>query len=176
MLKKISITFAVLLTAFLIFVVTRPSEFDVQRSIKISASPSDVFSYINNQLKWEEWSPWAKLDPNAEKFFGGAESGVGSVYKWSGNSEVGAGTSTIIESKKNELVKFQLDFEKPFKGTSFAEFTLNKEGNQTLVIWKMSGHKNFIMKLIGIFMNCDEMVGKDFEDGLESLKRVVEGN
>jgi len=176
MLKKILITLASIIVLFIAFVALQPSQFQVTRSIKITAAADKIFDYIDTQTKWEEWSPWAQMDPNAEKFFGGAVNGVGSFYKWSGNEKIGAGTSTIIESKKNEFIKFRLDFEKPMKSTSISEFSfvsMESEGS-TLVTWTMYGEKNFMAKLFGLFMNCEEMVGSEFEKGLANLKEVVE--
>ena len=59
----------------------QPSQIQVERSVVISSSDVEVYSYINNHLKWEEWSPWANLDDNAEKFYGGPLQGVGSYFK-----------------------------------------------------------------------------------------------
>ncbi len=38
----------------------------------------------------------------------------------------------------------------------------------------MTGKNNFFFKVFGLLMNCDNMVGKDFEKGLASLKAVAE--
>ena len=67
-----------------------------------------------------------------------------------------------------------MEFFKPFKATNTAEFDFKPDGNQTVVTWSMFGKNNFIGKVFGLFMNCDKMVGKDFEKGLVSMKSVVE--
>jgi hypothetical protein len=38
----------------------------------------------------------------------------------------------------------------------------------------MSGPSPFVTKVMGVFFNMDEMVGKDFERGLANLKSVAE--
>ena len=38
----------------------------------------------------------------------------------------------------------------------------------------MYGPANFMSKLIQVFMNLDNMIGKDFEAGLANLKKVAE--
>jgi hypothetical protein len=43
------------------------------------------------------------------------------------------------------------------------------------VTWTMSGKNNFIGKAIGLVMNCDKMVGTQFEQGLANLKSESEG-
>ena len=38
----------------------------------------------------------------------------------------------------------------------------------------MTGKNNFFFKAFGLFMNCDKMVGGDFEKGLAAMKSAVE--
>ena len=40
--------------------------------------------------------------------------------------------------------------------------------------WVMHGPANFMSKLIQVFMNLDNMIGKDFETGLANLKTLTE--
>ena len=40
--------------------------------------------------------------------------------------------------------------------------------------WAMFGPSPFMSKLMGVFMNFDRMVGKDFEQGLTNLKALAE--
>ena len=49
------------------------------------------------------------------------------------------------------------------KATNLAEFTFKPDGNQTLVTWSMSGKNNFVMKAFGLFMDCDKMIGSQFD-------------
>lgn len=158
----------------LIVIAGRPDEFVVSRSIKISASPEKIFPHVNDLHRWEAWSPWAKLDPNAKNSFAGADSGVGAAMSWAGNKKVGEGRMTIVESRPSDLIGIKLEFLKPFKATNAAEFTFRSEGGQTAVLWSMSGKNNFFFKVFGLFMDCDKMVGKDFEKGLAAMKSVAE--
>ena len=41
-------------------------------------------------------------------------------------------------------------------------------------MWVMYGPTRFIGKVLGIFMNMDAMIGRDFEAGLASLKTATE--
>jgi hypothetical protein len=153
---------------------SRPDDFRVTRSATIAAPPAAVFSQVNEIKKWEAWSPWQKMDPGMKQTYEGPAAGVGASQAWAGNSKVGEGKMTIIESKPDELVKFRLEFLKPFAATNTAEFTFKAQGNQTLVTWTMDGKNNFMFKLMGLFMDCDKMIGGDFERGLAQLKTVVE--
>lgn len=170
----ILLAFAFIAIVFIIVIAGQPDEFKVARSAKISAPPEKIFPHINDLHQWDAWSPWAKLDPNAKNFFEGPPSGVGTSMKWEGNNKVGVGRMTITESQPNEVIRFRLDFEKPMKATNTAEFTFRPEAGQTVVTWNMFGKNNFMGRIFGLFMNCDRMVGGQFEQGLASLKSLVE--
>jgi hypothetical protein len=68
----------------------------------------------------------------------------------------------------------KLEFLKPFKATNTTEFTFKPDGGETVVTWSMSGQCNFMAKAFGLFMNCDKMVGGDFEKGLAGMKSLAE--
>lgn len=174
MLKKILITLAGLIIAFLIVVALQPSGYSVARSIIISAPPAAPFAHVNNFHKWLTWSPFEKLDPAMKRSFEGPEEGVGAIYRWTGNDQVGEGSMTILESRPGELIRIQLEFIKPMAGKAEAQFTFRSEGPGSSVSWTMSGRNNFIGKVMCLFMNMDKMVGGQFAEGLASLKRVSE--
>lgn len=175
MLLKILMALGVVIAAALIVVATRPSEFRVTRSAAMAAPASAVFAQVNDFHNWEAWSPYVKRDPAMKKSFAGSPAGVGAVYTWSGNREVGEGRTTIIESRSSDLIRITLEFERPFRSTSTAEFTFKPAGEQTLVTWTLDGRNGFMGKAVGLVMNLDRMVGGDFEKGLADLKSVVEG-
>jgi hypothetical protein len=146
----------------------------VTRSVTIAASPEAVFPHVNELKKWAAWNPWEKIDPNMKLTCEGPEAGVGASYSWVGNNEVGEGKMSITDSRPNESVKFKLEFFKPMAGTSEAEFTFRRQGDQTEAIWAMTGKNNFIGKAFCLFMNMDKMIGGQFEKGLADMKAVVE--
>src|SRR5262245_20690711 len=133
MLKKILIALLALVVVFLVVVALRPSEFHVERTATMAAAPAAVFDQVNDFHKWEAWSPWAKLDPNAKITFEGPPSGTGTIMNWAGNNEVGEGKMTLTESKPNELVKINVDIVKPMEGTSSTEFTFRPDGDKHAV-------------------------------------------
>jgi hypothetical protein len=173
MLIKIVIVLAVVVIGFVILVAMRPSDFRISRTALIGAPPDAVFPHVNDLHNWEAWSPWAKIDPAAKSAYEGPPAGVGAVFAWTGNAKVGEGRMTITESRPCDLVRFRLDFLKPFKGTNIAEFTFQPESGETRVTWTMSGTYSFIPKAMGLFMNCDKMVGDQFEKGLADLNSVA---
>jgi hypothetical protein len=174
MLKKILAVLVILLAVFAIIVTRQSNEFHVSRSIEIKATPAVVFEYVNDLHKSALWSPWTTLDPNMQTTYEGANAGIGAIYKWSGNKEVGEGMMTITKSRLNESVELHLEFFKPFKAENTALFALAPKGDSTLMTWMMTGKKNFVAKAMGLFMNCDKMVGDQFEKGLSNLKTMIE--
>ncbi len=174
MLKKILIAIALLIAAFVAVVALQPSEYRIERSTTIAAQPADVFPNVNDFRKWDAWSPWAKLDPDAKVTFAGPESGAGAVMNWAGNDKVGEGKQTIVESKADELVRNKVEFVKPFVGSVNSEFAFKPEGGTTQVTWSMYGHHNFVEKAMCLVMNGTKMMEGDMDKGLANLKPVVQ--
>lgn len=174
MLINILIGIAVLVVLLLIFVATRPAEYQVTRAGRMTAPPARVFEQVNDFHKWEAWSPWEKIDPALRRTFAGPTQGVGANYKWVGNKNVGEGQMTITESRPGELVRIRLEFLKPFAAVSESVFTFRPEGNETVTNWTMNGRNSFMAKAMCLFMNMDKMIGGQFEKGLANMKSVVE--
>lgn len=165
---------AALILVLVIVVALRPSTFRIERATTTAAPPAAVFAEVNDFHKWEAWSPWAKLDPKAVNSFEGPAAGTGAIFRWKGNSEVGAGSMTILESKPGELVRIRLDFLEPMPGTSTADFFFVPTGSGSTVTWAMYGENNFVGKAMCMVMDMDNMVGSQFEKGLAGLRRVAE--
>lgn len=153
----------------------QPDAFKISRSTTIAAPPEKIFPHVNDLHQWKPWSPWARLDPNSKASFTGPDAGTGSAMRWEGNGKVGIGTMTITDSKPSEMIRLRLDFEKPMQATNLAEFNFKPADGQTLVTWSMSGENSLMGKIFGLFINCDKMVGCQFEKGLANLKSVVGG-
>ena len=79
----------------------------------------------------------------------------------------------IVDTAPNKII-IKLDFFKPFKATNIAEFTLESKGPATDVTWAMHGPVPFIGKIMHLIIDCDKMVGKDFAEGLASMKTAAE--
>jgi hypothetical protein len=109
-----------------------------------------------------------------QRTFSGAESGAGAVYAWDGNKNVGSGRMEILDAATPSKIVIKLDFFKPFEGHNTAEFTMLPQGDTTSVTWVMHGPARFISKVMQVFMNLDQMIGRDFEAGLANLKRLTE--
>jgi hypothetical protein len=159
--------------ALLGYAATRADDFRVERTATISAPPERIVPLLQDFHRWTEWSPWEKLDPGMERTYGGAASGPGATYSWSGK-KAGAGWMQMTEATPFR-VTFDLHFEKPFKADNVGEFILHSAGGATTVTWAMHGKRPFVSKLMSVFINMDKLIGKDFEAGLASIKSAAEG-
>ncbi len=172
---KVLIGLLVVLGGFAGFVAMQPADFTIQRAATIAAPPAIVFAQVNDFHNWPNWSPWEKLEPAMEKTYSGASAGTGSAYAWaSKDKNVGSGAMTITSAKMPEQIDIKLEFLEPMKATNDVVFTFAPEGEGTKTTWSMSGHKNFVMKAMCVFMDMEKMVGPDFEKGLEALKVTSE--
>jgi hypothetical protein len=171
---SIGIVVVVLIIAAIAFIATRPTNSRIQRSAQINAPADVVFSIINDLRRWTEWSPYDKRDPNMKKTFEGPSAGPGAVYTWNGNSQVGEGRLTIVESKPGELVSMRLEFSRPFKCDNQVNFRIVPSDGGTRVSWIMDGKNNFMGKFMSLIMDMDKMVGTDFEHGLANLNTVAQ--
>ena len=168
------IALALIVAALLVLIARQPDSFRVERSISVAAPPEVVFAQVNDFRHWQRWSPWAKRDPLMQTRYEGPSAGVGAVYRWAGNQEVGEGSTTIVESRPGESIRIQLVFLKPFQAHNDVLFSFTPEGEGTRVSWSMSGRKDFLTKAMHLLMDMDKMVGGDFEQGLAQLKAVAE--
>lgn len=177
MLKALGIIAAVvvaLIAGILVYAATKPDSFRVQRSASIKAPPDKIFPLINDLKAWAAWSPFEKKDPAMKRSFGPITAGKGATYDWQGDRSVGQGHMEIIEASPPDKVLIKLDFIKPFEAHNNGEFTLEPKGDNTLVTWAIYGPSAYVTKVMGVFVNMDTMIGRDFEAGLADLKAAAE--
>jgi len=174
MILKILLAVVVLIVVVLAFAATKPNTLRVQRSVIIQAPPEKIFALINDLHHWPRWEPQDKEDPSMKRTYGGPESGVGAVSTWQGSGSAGKGEMLITESVPSSKIVVKVDFVKPFASHNINQFVLEPVGTSTKIIWSWNGQNLYFMKLMGIFVNMDKMMGKHFEDGLASLKSLAE--
>ncbi|WP_163868861.1 SRPBCC family protein [Myxococcus eversor] len=163
----------VAVVGLLIAIGQRPGTFRVERSANIQAPAEVVFALVNDFQHWEQWSPWWKLEPTQHVSFEGAPSGVGAIYAWRGE-RTGSGRMEIVESRPNTYVRIRLDFTVPMRATNTSEYLLTPTADGVTLTWVMSGENTFAGKALQLFASMDEVMGRDFEQGLADLKSVAE--
>lgn len=166
---------AALAVGLLLYAHSRPDYATVARGIRIQASPQAIFPFLDDLRLVGAWSPFEQLDPAAKRRFSGSPRGTGAVYEWDGNDKLGSGRMEIIDTAPGKRVILELEFFRPFKADSLVEFSLKPVSGGTEVRWEMDGARPFIVKLLGLFLNLEEINGREFEKGLAALKALVEG-
>lgn len=151
-----------------------PDHFRIERTASIAAPPEKVFPLINDFQQWPAWSPWEKIDPTLKRSYSGPQAGVGAVYAWQGNNEVGTGRMEITGSQPASRVEIKLDFQMPFEAHNTAEFILSPENGGTRLTWTMYGPSPYTHRLMQVFFDMDDMVGSRFDQGLANLKAAAE--
>jgi uncharacterized protein YndB with AHSA1/START domain len=170
----IAVVLAVAVAGIAAYATTKPDSFHVERTRDIKAPPDRIFAMITDLRGWNAWSPYEKRDPQMQRSFSGAESGKGAVYEWDGNKNVGKGRMEITDATPASTVVIKLDFIRPIEGHNVARFTLTPQGDATRVTWAMDGPAPFVSKVMQVFVDFDDMIGKDFDDGLNNLKALAE--
>ena len=176
MLKTLAIIGVVVVVAIagiLFYAATKPDSFRVQRVVLINAPSDKVFPLINDMKAWTAWSPYEKKDPAMKRTYGAVTAGKGATYAWDGDKNVGQGSIEIVESGPRKIL-LKLDFVKPFEAHNMGEFLLEPKGDSTSVTWATYGPSPHMSKVIGTFMNIDDLIGRDFEKGLADLKAAAE--
>jgi uncharacterized protein YndB with AHSA1/START domain len=149
-----------------------PAQAVVTRSTEIAAPPDKIFAIVGDLRRFNEFSPWADLDPNIKYTFEGPESGVGQKMNWtSENPDVGSGSQTITKYEPPNFVETQLDF--GMRGRPVASFDLVPSTSGTKATWTFKADLEGIpAKWFGLMF--DRWIGADYEKGLFKLKTVAE--
>ncbi len=172
-------TFLYIVLAIIVLIIIlgllAPKSYDVSRNIEINKALPDVFQYLKFIKNQNDWSPWKKKDPNFKQEFEGTDGEVGFISKWDGNKDVGTGEQEIKAIVHNDRIETELRFLKPWKSQSTGYLKVEEVStNETKVIWGFTGKNKFPFSIFMLFFNFEKAVGKDFDDGLASLKEVLE--
>jgi hypothetical protein len=174
-LKRVLLVVVALLTLFLVVGFLLPSHYRVERRVVIKAKPSSIYGQISNFKNWLQWTAWNQTRyPDMQVKFDGPESGVGAGYSWEGKS-TGQGNIKLTRAEPDQGIWYDLDFEQG-KYKSQGAITLVPSGEGVTVTWSNEGDlgSNPINRYFGLMM--DRMMGPDFAEGLNNLKRRVETN
>ena len=164
-----------LVALLLLLTLIAPKSYDVFRVIEITGSKDTIFPFLQYLEKQRLWSPWAKKDPEMMHNLIGIDGTVGAVSTWKGNKDVGEGEQEITNVILGKSVEGQIRFLKPWKSQSDCYMNLEESTSTSCkVTWGFTGTTKFPFSIMMIFMSMDKMVGKDFKEGLKSLKKLIE--
>ena len=161
------------LGVLLMYATTRPDQFSVERRLRINAAPEKLWPLISEMRPFNRWNPYVRKDPKIKGSYSGPETGIGSRYAWE-SDEVGVGSLEITGQQPGQAMQMRLDFVKPFEAHNRAEFRLTPQSDgSTEVTWSMHGPSTYISKVMGLIIDMDKMVGRDFEAGLSNLQELA---
>lgn len=174
LLRKILLILAfILLLIAAIGLLFFPSHIHLERKIIINQQQKVVYDYVLDLKNWNDWSPWYEVDTAAKYTYAGKTTSVGASLHWDSNvKELGKGSLRITDAKPDSVLRH--DFNVMEEGIAKSTFVFIPDGNKTNVTWTfdVDAGVNPVVRIIGSFMN--EMVGKDFDQGLQNMKKKLE--
>ncbi len=156
----------------LLFASRRPKQFHTSRSLPIAAAPERLHGLISSLRQMNTWNPYALRETGGSSSYSGPASGPGAEFHFNGPKS-GTGTISILDTGPSKIV-MRLLMTKPFRVDNRIEFTLKPEGEATTVTWAMSGSQPMFARVMSLIIDCDRMVGRDFDEGLANLKAIAE--
>ncbi len=151
-------------------------EYLIEREITINLPKTEVFEYIKYLKNQENYSVWASMDPEMKSEFRGTDGTVGFVSAWESNKEdVGKGEQEIIKIEEGNRIDYEIRFVEPFEDRGNTYLITESFGDSvTKVKWGYTGKMKYPVNIMMLFMNMEEMLGPDLEQGLSNLKTLLE--
>ncbi len=177
-LKYIVLLLLILTIGAAIYVATLDNKYEVYRTKIINAPIEVVYDNVNDYKNWPSWSPWLERDTLATLTFSDISFGKDAFYTWeSENQQVGEGSMTTIESVSFRSIEQKIKVVKPWEGESNVSWSFKPVKEGTEVTWSMKGEMGFGEKAYMAFSGgMDNMVGPEYEKGLEKLDAVLQEN
>ena len=175
-LKYLLIILGSLIVLFLIFTLFVKKEYSVERTAEINKPKMVIFDYVKYLRNQNEFSVWAKIDPNMKTEFRGTDGTVGFISAWdSPVKQAGKGEQKIISMDEGNRIDYEIRFYEPMKSKDNAYMTFASINDSlTTVKWGFYGKIKYPMNFMLLFMDMDAMLGKDLEGGLNNLKSLLE--
>ena len=175
-LKTLLIIIVAIVAIVLITAAFVKTDLVVTREVVIDKPHAEVWEYTKYLKNQDNFSVWASIDPNMEKSYTGEDGKVGFVSAWvSKHDSVGSGEQEITKIDEGKRIDYELRFKEPMEATNYAymEFT-PVDSTHTKVVWGFSGKFPYPTNIMLLLVDFDAMLGKDFGQGLENLKGLME--
>ena len=176
-LKWLLLVVVSLIALFLIIALFVSKEYSVERNVSINQPKNMIYDYAKYLKNQNEFSVWAKIDPNMKVEFRGTDGTVGFVSAWdSPNKNAGKGEQEIKAIDEGNRIDYEIRFYEPMESTDNAYMSFSAVNDSvTTVKWGFYGKIKYPMNFMLLFMDMDAMLGKDLEGGLNNLKALLEG-
>ena len=163
-----------LIVLLLIIAIFSKKSYFVERSVLINKPKQTVFQYVRLLKNQDNYSKWVMMDPNMKKSFRGEDGTVGFVYAWdSPQKDAGKGEHEI-KKVEEDYMETEIRFERPFRAVSRSEIILESSDGQTKMRWTFASAMPYPMNVIMVFVNFENLLGKDMETSLVRLKGILE--
>ena len=163
----------VVLAGLVGFVQLQPGSIELTRTVEVAASPDDVRPFARDLRLWNQWSPWADIDPSVQNAFSEPSAGLGAWYTWQGNDEVGKGKMTVSADEPKRIVH-AIAFEQPMEDVATSTITWMGDTEKTTISWTFRQEAGFTTKAANLVLDIEGMLTKDYDKGLARLKPLVE--
>ncbi|MDD4372758.1 MAG: SRPBCC family protein [Bacteroidales bacterium] len=176
LLKKIILIIVSIIVIFLLIAIFVEKNYSVERDVIINKPITEVFDYVKYLKNQDNYSKWAMMDPEMQKWYRGTDGQPGFVSAWkSEKKNVGSGEQEILRIEESKRIDYELRFLEPFESTQQAYITTTAiDSMKTLVAWGFNGHMAYPSNLMLLFMDFEKIVGNDFQTGLDNLKKELE--
>jgi len=165
-----------IIAVLLIVAAVTPKGYSLQRIIVINKPVDEVFDYIRFLKNQDYYNKWVMTDPHMKKIYTGTDGTPGFIYAWDSEMKnAGKGEQEILSITPNRELKYEVRFIKPFAG--IAPSYINTEAlpdGTTQITWSFSSKMPYPMNLVMLFMNMENMLGKDMTTSLNNLKENLE--
>ena len=172
-LKTIALSLVVIVALLAIIGLFLPSKWESSVSLNMNASSEQIYTYVANLKKWQEWSPWnTDQDPTLTYTYTGPEVGVDAQSNWTSKS-MGTGWLKITKADPMTGVNYDLFIDMGFESTLQGSIAFEKYGDMTKVTWTDKGDNgnNIILKWMSLLMR--PMMKGQLNAGLTKLQEVV---
>lgn len=152
-----------------------PASRKIERSVTVNAPAQVIFEQLVKLESFNQWSVWNTQDSSLKNTINGIDGTVGASSNWHGDPEIsGEGKIEITDIEENKKVVHSIEFISPQKRKAMSEFFLNENNGGTTITWNFSIATPRPWNIFNLFYSADEEMGKDFEDGLTALKKIIE--
>jgi hypothetical protein len=174
-LKIIGLGLLIIVAIPLIAALFISKDVNYEKSISIKAPVEVVWEHVNSLDDIDKWSPWNDYDPDMKKEMSGIDGTLGASQSWESEvPEVGKGSQTISNIQVPYLLETDLKFYTPYESEAKGYIKLVEENGGTIVTWGFKSEMPYPSNLMKLFMNMEEMMDKDWNNGLTKLKNLCE--
>lgn len=147
-----------------------------EHSITINAPAKIIYNQLIKLENFHKFSVWSQQDSSAVYTMTGTDGTVGAASSWKGSPEIsGEGKIEIAGLVADHKVAHKLQFTKPKKVNAESVFVLDATSNTTTTVtWTFTVATPRPWNIFNLFYGLDKEKGKDFEDGLSALKKMIE--